>query len=94
MTPSMSSLASTSATAITNHAVALDRNGTRLYNKPLPNDEAQLRTLITEFKARDQHLPVIAFAACSCRFIPRLSECPGLAWITQHDSSYTPRRQH
>ncbi|WP_244104217.1 IS110 family transposase, partial [Burkholderia vietnamiensis] len=32
------------------HAVALDRNGKRLYNKALPNDEAKLRALIAELK--------------------------------------------
>ncbi|WP_256727947.1 IS110 family transposase, partial [Burkholderia pseudomallei] len=30
------------------HAVALDRNGKRLYNKALPNDEVKLRALIAE----------------------------------------------
>ena len=41
------------------HAVALDRNGKRLYNKALPNDEAKLRALITELKAHDQLLFVV-----------------------------------
>lgn len=41
------------------HAVALDRNGKRLYNKALPNDEAKLRALITELKAHGQLLFVV-----------------------------------
>lgn len=32
------------------HAVALGRNGKRLYNKALPNDETRLRALIAELK--------------------------------------------
>ncbi|CAG9268329.1 hypothetical protein PUN4_550248 [Paraburkholderia unamae] len=32
------------------HAVALGRNGKRLYDKALPNDEAKLRALIGELK--------------------------------------------
>lgn len=41
------------------HAVALDRTGKRLYNKALPNDEAKLRTLITDLKAHGQLLFVV-----------------------------------
>lgn len=41
------------------HAVALDRNGRRLYNKALPNDEAKLRALIAELKAHGQLLFVV-----------------------------------
>ncbi|MGF6544041.1 hypothetical protein OKW32_007418 [Paraburkholderia youngii] len=41
------------------HAVALDRNGKRLYNNSLPNDEAKLRALITELKAHGQLLFVV-----------------------------------
>ena len=41
------------------HAVALDRNGRRLYNKALPNDEAQLRALINELKTHGQLLFVV-----------------------------------
>lgn len=41
------------------HAVALDRNGKRLYNKALPNDEAKLRELIAELKAHGQLLFVV-----------------------------------
>lgn len=41
------------------HAVALDRNGRRLYNKALPNDETQLRALINELKAHGQLLFVV-----------------------------------
>ncbi|MGF6547024.1 hypothetical protein QFZ96_002095 [Paraburkholderia youngii] len=33
-------------------AVALARNGKRLYNKALPNDEAKLRALIAEATVR------------------------------------------
>lgn len=44
MTPLMSSLASTSVKG-QHHAVAYDRNGKRLYNKALPNDDVKLRTL-------------------------------------------------
>mgnify|MGYP003945676935 CR=1 FL=1 len=36
------------------HAVALSRIGKRLFDKALPNDEARLRTLITELKAHGQ----------------------------------------
>ena len=32
------------------HAVALGRNGKRLYNKALPNDETKLRALIAELQ--------------------------------------------
>ncbi len=41
------------------HAVALDRRGKRLYNKALPNDEARLRTVITELKTHSQLLFVV-----------------------------------
>ncbi|OXI14576.1 IS110 family transposase [Burkholderia sp. AU15512] len=41
------------------HAVALDRNGKRLYNKALPNDEAKLRALIAELKTQGQLLFVV-----------------------------------
>ena len=41
------------------HAVALDRNGKRLYNKALPNDEARLRTLIEELRAYGRILFVV-----------------------------------
>lgn len=41
------------------HAVALDRTGTRLYDKALPNDEAKLRTLIRDLKTRGQVLLVV-----------------------------------
>lgn len=48
------------------HAVALDRNGRRLYNKALPNDEAQLRALINEQAKTDaRDAAVIAEAARS-----------------------------
>ena len=32
------------------HAVALDRSGRRLYDKALPNDEGQLRAMITRLR--------------------------------------------
>ncbi|MUV29050.1 IS110 family transposase [Burkholderia thailandensis] len=41
------------------HAVALDRNGKRLYNKALPNDEAKLRALIAELKTHGRLLFVV-----------------------------------
>lgn len=41
------------------HAVALDRNGKRLYNKALPNDETRLRTLITELRTHSRLLFVV-----------------------------------
>jgi transposase len=41
------------------HAVALDRNGKRLFNKALPNDEAKLRALINELKKHGQLLFVV-----------------------------------
>ena len=41
------------------HAVALDRNGKRLYNKALPNDEARLRALLAELRAHGQILFVV-----------------------------------
>ncbi|KVM83493.1 IS110 family transposase [Burkholderia stagnalis] len=41
------------------HAVALDRNGKRLYNKALPNDEVRLRALITELKTHGRLLFVV-----------------------------------
>ncbi|OXI29146.1 IS110 family transposase [Burkholderia aenigmatica] len=41
------------------HAVALDRNGKRLYNKALPNDEVKLRALIAELKSHGQLLFVV-----------------------------------
>ncbi len=41
------------------HAVALDRNGKRLYNKALPNDEVKLRALITELKTHGRLLFVV-----------------------------------
>ncbi|WP_197430336.1 IS110 family transposase [Burkholderia savannae] len=41
------------------HAVALDRNGKRLYNQALPNDEAKLRALIAELKTHGRLLFVV-----------------------------------
>ncbi|AJX91223.1 transposase family protein [Burkholderia pseudomallei] len=41
------------------HAVALDRNGKRLYNKALPNDEVKLRALIAELKTHGRLLFVV-----------------------------------
>ncbi|RQS55433.1 IS110 family transposase [Burkholderia sp. Bp8963] len=41
------------------HAVALARNGKRLYNKALPNDEAKLRALIAELKTHGRLLFVV-----------------------------------
>ncbi|WP_185732292.1 IS110 family transposase [Burkholderia sp. Bp8963] len=41
------------------HAVALDRNGKRLYNKALPNDEVKLRSLIAELKTHGRLLFVV-----------------------------------
>lgn len=41
------------------HAVALDRNGKRLYNKALPNDETKLRALIAELKVHGRLLFVV-----------------------------------
>ncbi|RQU25729.1 IS110 family transposase [Burkholderia cenocepacia] len=41
------------------HAVALDRNGKRLYNKALPNDEIKLRALIAELKTHGRLLFVV-----------------------------------
>lgn len=38
------------------YAVALGRNGKRLYNKALPNDETKLRALIAELKVRGRLL--------------------------------------
>jgi transposase len=41
------------------HAVALGRNGKRLYNKALPNDETKLRALIAELKVHGRLLFVV-----------------------------------
>lgn len=41
------------------HAVALDRDGNRLFDKPLPNSEAKLRALIEPLKARGLVLLVV-----------------------------------
>ena len=41
------------------HAVAVDRSGRRLFDKTLPNDEAKLRALIAELKARGSILLVV-----------------------------------
>ncbi|RQR43500.1 IS110 family transposase [Burkholderia sp. Bp9131] len=41
------------------HAVALDRNGKRLYNKALPNDEVKLRALIAELRTHGRLLFVV-----------------------------------
>ena len=41
------------------HAVALDRNGKRRYNKALPNDEVKLRALIAELKTHGRLLFVV-----------------------------------
>ncbi len=41
------------------HAVAVDRSGKRLFDKTLPNDEAKLRALIAELKARGRILLVV-----------------------------------
>ncbi|KGU59823.1 transposase family protein [Burkholderia pseudomallei MSHR983] len=41
------------------HAVALDRNGKRPYNKAMPNDEAKLRALISELRAHGRLLFVV-----------------------------------
>ncbi len=41
------------------HAVAVDRSGKRLFDKTLPNDEAKLRALIAELKARGSILLVV-----------------------------------
>lgn len=41
------------------HAVALDRNGKRLYNKALPNDKTKLRALIAELRTHGRLLFVV-----------------------------------
>ena len=41
------------------HAVALDRLGARLFDKPLPNDEHRMRALISDLKAHGRVLPVV-----------------------------------
>ncbi|WP_033196659.1 IS110 family transposase [Agromyces italicus] len=41
------------------HAVALDRHGTRLFDKALPNDERRMRALIGELKAHGRVLLVV-----------------------------------
>ena len=41
------------------HAVAVDRSGKRLFDKTLPDDEAKLRALIAELKARGSVLLVV-----------------------------------
>nr|WP_241244753.1 transposase [Burkholderia ambifaria] len=56
MTPSMSSLASTSGK---DHTVALDRNGKRLYNKVLPTGGVKLRALIAELNTPGRSLFVV-----------------------------------
>ena len=43
----------------THHAVALDRGGRRLADRPLPNDEAALRALFSELTGRGQVLVVV-----------------------------------
>ncbi|GIG93003.1 hypothetical protein Pen02_79390 [Plantactinospora endophytica] len=43
----------------THHAVALDHGGRRLVDRPLPNDEAALRTLFTELTVHGQVLVVV-----------------------------------
>lgn len=41
------------------HAVALDRDGKKLYDKPLPQDEAKLRTVITKMTGHGTVLVVV-----------------------------------
>jgi hypothetical protein len=41
------------------HAVVLDRAGVRLFDKPLPNDEARLRALIDQLRGRETVLLVV-----------------------------------
>ena len=43
----------------THHAVALDRAGRRLVDRPLPNDETALRNLFTELAERGRLLVVV-----------------------------------
>jgi hypothetical protein len=43
----------------THHAVALDRAGRRLVDRPLPNDETALRDLFTELAERGRLLVVV-----------------------------------
>jgi len=43
----------------THHAVALDRAGRRLVDRPLPNDETALRELFTELAERGRLLVVV-----------------------------------
>jgi hypothetical protein len=43
----------------THHAVALDRGGRRLADRPLPNDEAALRALFSELTGHGQVLVVV-----------------------------------
>lgn len=43
----------------THHAVALDRSGRRLADRPLPNDETALRRLFTELAERGRLLVVV-----------------------------------
>jgi transposase len=41
------------------HAVALDRNGTRLFDRALPNDEGRLRELLGNLQSRGRVLLVV-----------------------------------
>jgi transposase len=41
------------------HAVALDRNGTRLFDRALPNDEGRLRELLGDLQSRGRVLLVV-----------------------------------
>lgn len=43
----------------THHAVAVNRSGKRLFDKALPNDEAKLRSLISDLKQHGQILLVV-----------------------------------
>ncbi len=71
----------------THHAVALDSRGQRLVDRPLPNDEAQLRDLFGQLAAHGRILVVVdqpasigalAIArACSCGVA--IAYLPGLA---------------
>lgn len=43
----------------THHAVAVNRSGTRLFDKALPNDENKLRALVSDLKQHGQILLVV-----------------------------------
>jgi transposase len=60
------------------HAVGLDRSGTRLLDRGLPNDEAKLRTLLTELRQQGPVLVVVDQPASIGALVVAVAQALGL----------------